>query len=444
MKQFINILLIAGIFFIVFGSCQEDLFDTSKDEDNENGSSEEDTVKATYQDSLKTFIYTAMERDKWYYWYEKMPKLEPDNFESGQAYFDSLLIEKDKWSYIADKSDFEQHYQEGEYEGLGHTFTVYNKKLWIAFVYDGSPMDKAGVKRGFEVVTINGKTPFEIQEENLWGEIIKNTDNTFEMVDLAGEIVTITVDKAEIDEEPILHKEIYERGDKKIGYIVFQNFIKPADTAITNTFKTFKSKGVTDLILDLRYNGGGQLNIASTLANMIAGNKANDKIFYKTSYNKYHKERNSKILFEEKQNSIEPNSFVVITSGRTASASEAVINGIKPFIETKLVGRKTHGKPVGMDPLDPKQMGLPLGKLLLPITFKGVNDNDYGDYFGGMQPDAPRTDDVTKQFGDTDESCLKEALYYIENGEFSQVTKTLPKPSYKVKMEGLRAEIGAF
>jgi len=133
------------------------------------------------------------------------------------------------------------------------------------------------------------------------------------------------------------------------------------------------------------------------------------------------------------------NKLVVIATSGTASASEAVINGLKPFMDVKIVGGDTHGKPVGMYSFEHGNYKF------VPICFKLTNSEGYGDYFGGLPADAYRTDDLSKDWGNPNEASLKEALYYIENGFFSNQLPVKLNPYLpKMPLKGLKAEIGAI
>lgn len=445
MKQITNYLLVLLIAAGFFWAC-----DNEPEPQPNNSNQQQGDLSA--DDSLKYFIHNVMDYSKWYFWYEEMPEVDPANVSSAQKYFDTLLYkEKDTWSFITDLETYQQHYQEGKYKGLGVRLKFdAEQNLRVAFVYNDSPMGRKGVTRGYKIQSINGVSAQEIYNNGL-GSALKETGNTITLENLQGETETITVDMEEVGEASVLKDSIYHRGDKTIGYFVFQNFIEPAQPALENLFSRFKEEGVTDLVVDLRYNGGGMLSIAGQLANLIAGNKAGGSLFYKRLHNQHHREADSKeiLYFEARANSLDLNNVLFITTGATASASEAVINGLdisalEGKVNLKLLGTPTHGKPVGMYVFSTNANDIPIGKVVAPVTFKGVNADGKGEYFGGMEVDARRYDDLNKRFGNTEENCLYEALYYLENGEFSQPTKVVKVEKPRIKLEGMRMEIGAF
>ena len=183
---------------------------------------------------------------------------------------------------------------------------------------------------------------------------------------------------------------------------------------LANAFSYFSSNNVNNIIVDLRYNTGGYLYIAQELASYIAGNSREGKTFAELSYNDKNQDQNIIYPFITTSYSLSISKMVVITTRSTASASEAVMNGLKPFVDIVSIGDTTNGKPVGMN-------GWTVGETyyIWPITFKIVNDSKEGDYFGGIAPNRIQSDDITHDFSDRNEACLKDAISYLETGSFS-------------------------
>jgi C-terminal processing protease CtpA/Prc len=195
------------------------------------------------------------------------------------------------------------------------------------------------------------------------------------------------------------------------GHLVFESFITPSEDELAEAFSYFKATGVTDLILDLRYNSGGYLYIAQQLASYIAGNSLNGSPFIKMVYNNKHQGENNSFNFINTASPLGLTRLVVLTSWETASASECVMNGLKPYIDVVSIGDTTNGKPVGMD-------GGDIGKkyFIAPVTFKSINKDNESDYFDGLPPIANVDDDITRDFNNREELCLKSAIEYLENG----------------------------
>jgi len=212
--------------------------------------------------------------------------------------------------------------------------------------------------------------------------------------------------------------------------MVYDEFIQPSYDEFDETFAWFKSAGVEEMIVDLRYNPGGLTDVLTYLANLITGPGTDGLLFLSYQHNNKKTNYNVNILFEQQASSVNVSRVVFITSPGTASASEALINCLSPYIDVKTVGDSTYGKPVGMYIFTYSDWAF------LPIVFKIVNANGMGDYFFGIPADCECPDDITRSFNDREEVCLKEALYYIENGSFSgrkYARSFIPekKPDYK-------------
>jgi carboxyl-terminal processing protease len=175
-------------------------------------------------------------------------------------------------------------------------------------------------------------------------------------------------------------------------------------------------------VLDLRYNGGGTLDCADSLVAMLAGKPDKGKIYNTLIYNNKHVRSGYSSTIGLKSNSVQLDKLVVITTSSTASASELVISGLKPYLNMKLIGSTTHGKPVGMD----IQGDTKLNIAVAPISFRSVNSQGYTDYFGGIPVDFPVNDNATQDWGELSDLCLNAALNYISTGStgIAAITKS--------------------
>jgi C-terminal processing protease CtpA/Prc len=195
------------------------------------------------------------------------------------------------------------------------------------------------------------------------------------------------------------------------GHIVFDSFISPSEGELDAAFSYLTTNGIQDLILDLRYNGGGYLYIAQELASYITGGANHGSDFIKLIYNSLHQDQNMSFPLLSPPYPLTLSKIVVITTRETASASECVMNGLKPYMSVISIGDTTNGKPVGMN-------GGDIGKkyFIAPVTFKDVNKNNEGDFFDGIAPSALVPDDIVHNFNDREELCLKAAISYLETG----------------------------
>lgn len=186
-------------------------------------------------------------------------------------------------------------------------------------------------------------------------------------------------------------------------------------------FNRFASQGITDLIVDLRYNGGGYVTVQEKLANYLVLNAGNGGTMMKQQYNDKYTQYNETTNFK-KAGSLNLNRIFFIVSNNTASASELLINNLKPYVDVKLVGpSKTYGKPVGY-------FNIPVGNdwYIFPVSFRTINKNGEGSYFNGMALDAQAADGLDKDWGDLNESLLATAVRYITTGSARLATSSVP------------------
>jgi hypothetical protein len=154
-----------------------------------------------------------------------------------------------------------------------------------------------------------------------------------------------TLKKRVVTIPPVQMTKLYEVDGRKVGYIVFRNFVEPSVAALDDSFNALRDAGATELVLDMRYNGGGLVSVAQHLASLIGGDRMTGKVLAEYVHNDRHRELNSKLLFQAKPNALNLTRLVVITTRASASASELIINGLRPYIPVTVVGDRTYGMP---------------------------------------------------------------------------------------------------
>jgi len=367
---------------------------------------------------LNKYIHRLMVEDKWYLWSDSVSDIPVDSFLNSENYLQELKFKRlDKWSYIDDQKEFTMYY-DGLYIGHGFGRILDSDSLFrISYVYKGSPMEQAGIVRGTKILSINDVPTMVIEKNQTWDSIYGNKAagivNKFAFEDSTGRRFELNIPKDTINQNTVILDSVYTFTNTKIGYIVYNSFLKSSYRELDSTFADFQRQGVTDLVIDLRYNSGGELYVANYFANLIAGSKVCGQLMGKIQYNESKSFYNTSFWFDNLKYSIDINRVVFITSGMTASASEYLINVLRPYMEVVLVGEKTHGKPVGGRGYKFRDRVINL------ICFRILNSLEQGDYFNGIEVNINRHDDLCKLLGDTTEASLHEALFYLENSRFS-------------------------
>jgi len=311
---------------------------------------------------------------------------------------------------------------------------------FITYVYNNSPAGKAGVQRGWYINKINGTTlGYNQASLNILNDVLSGTGGSaaFEFVTPGGNTVTANLSQLTYTANSVLYDTVYKsnNSNKKIGYFVFNQFFgQPSRDELANVFSYFQQKGINELIVDLRNNRGGSTETQDTLANLIAPLAANSKTMYQYVFNDSLQAGKFPLLKRkpgfgnvpfapqyntvtyEKAGNLNLSRVVFIVTGSTASASELLINNLRPYMDVKLVGDTTYGKPVGFFPIDIFNYSI------YPISFKTVNSVGTADYYTGFAPDKLAADGVNRNWGDVQEPSLATALNYIVTGSFGRMS----------------------
>jgi carboxyl-terminal processing protease len=379
----------------------------------------------------------------WYLWYDQIPDIDPNGIETQEALIDSIKNPVDRWSFSGSLTEVNKLFEGGEYTGFGAGFVLdADRKIKISFVYKDSPFGKAGIGRGWEVVSINGYTSSDLTNVNK--ALSSNESVAFEFSDLNHINHSLSAKKEEITMNTVLHSSILNFGASKIGYIVFNSFLGTSAAELDTVFTRFKIGNINELIVDLRYNGGGLNDIAYKLIAMIGGSKVKNQVISNLKHNDKHESKDGSTTSNYKGVSLELDRVFFITTSSTASASELVINSLTPFMEVYLTGSNTHGKPVGMYVFSVKKLDL----AILPISFKVTNKLGYGDYFEGLPVTTNEVDDLSHGWGDKEEAMLKSTLNSIIEPAltFNQSTLKSMNASLQQPLEykGINQLIGAY
>jgi carboxyl-terminal processing protease len=406
------------------------------------GWSDPDPIEPTPVDSTLTInqhIYNTFK--EWYLWDDQLPELDPDTFQTADALVDALKYKTyDRWSYTASYSELQKLFSNSQYTGYGGSL-MYDADgvLKMARVYTDSPFGRAKVQRGWKVKSVNG---FEGSNYAAINESLSSSNSaTFEMFDLEGKQHTLQLTKTEVKINTVLHSEIIEWGNKKIGYLVFDSFYQNSIEELKTEFTRFSQQKVTELIIDLRYNGGGLVNTAYYLTGLLGGNRVSGKTITHMVHNNQKKSENKSFTLSSIGPSANTAKVYFITTRQTASASEMTINALIPFMPVTLVGSATTGKPVGMYIIEVKKYDL----AIVPISFINLNAQNKADYYNGLQADIMASDDLDHNWGNRDENMLRTALDHIQGlvSIDQQKEKSLQEP-LTPKYKGIYSIVNAY
>jgi carboxyl-terminal processing protease len=354
-----------------------------------------------------------------YLWYHEMPEVNPASFDSPEAYLEAVRFRPldTTFSYITSRAANDAFYSDSQFIGFGLSTSLDGVEMRVTQVFADGPAVEAGLARGDRIVEIGGRPVSALVASGEIGsafgpsEIGVETDVV--LIDRAGARRTAHMIKRLVTIPTVSLTRVYTVQGRRVGYIFFRNFVQPSFEALDNAFAQLAAEGVDDLVLDLRYNGGGLVNVAQHLASYIGGLRTEGLVFAEYFHNDRNRFRNRLLRFESKPQPLRLDRLIVVTTRGSASASELVINALRPFMPVVVIGGTTFGKPVG-------QYGIAFCDLLVaPVSFALRNADGQGDFFDGFAPDCPAPDDADHQLGDPEEGSLREALTFAATGACS-------------------------
>jgi len=432
---------------------------------------DQDDVAPPMNIEVQNFVWKGL--NLYYLWQADVPNLSDTRFKNQtelnsfltgypkpEDLFNSLLVDKsiDRFSWIVDDYLELEGQLQGTTNNNGVEFGLSLKASgstevvgWVRYIIPNSDAATKNIKRGDIFYAVNGTQLTTTNYQSLlFGS---NNDYTLSMADISnGAIVpngrTVALTKTVLDENPILINTVITSGAKKIGYLMYNGFYSNYDTKLNEAFGTLKTQGITDLVLDLRYNGGGSVQTAARLASMITGNFTG-QVFAKQQWNEKiesyfaaNDPNSLKDFFVDKIgttpiNSLNMTKIYILTSKSTASASELVINGLKPYISVVQIGDVTVGKNVGSvtlydSPTFGKDKRNPNHRYAMqPLTLKIVNKDGFGDYQSGLTPTFQKAETVSNLgvLGTSTEPLLNLAIGKITGT--AKVTKSTPEVDFE-------------
>jgi hypothetical protein len=376
-----------------------------------------------------------------YYWYALAPNPSPAGFASVESYFDALLYDggglipngggatwpSDRYSYFQSTASFNQFFGDGKTLGYGvavnglEAVASNATRLFVRYVEPNSSAAltggiAGGLRRGDEILQING-TPvatliaadnFSALTANAQGDLlnlqVRRGTNT---------PVTVVLSATVFDLTPVQNgARMFTLGGRAYGYVFVKDMISQAGAPLATTMTAFRNQGVQDLVIDLRYNGGGLVSMGGTVASYASGSRATGQVYTRLLYNDKQQANNTNFLFTNPNNWAGFARAYVLMGERTCSASEQVINGLRGVgVNVVAIGDITCGKPVGFLPADGG-----CGTTFSVVNFEGVNALNQGRYFDGLAPTCAVAEDFSKPIGALDDPLLSTAMHHMDNG----------------------------
>jgi C-terminal processing protease CtpA/Prc len=336
--------------------------------------------------------------------------------------------------------------------GIRLAYDTSANRVFVIESFETAPGFDAGFDRGSELLAI-GTNASDIQTvaslmasggpqavSNALGPSDPGVTRLLRFTNASGDVVERSVEKADFALDPISDRYgtvILDDGGKKVGYLNLRTFIvSDAADQLRDAFGEFRSEGVTELILDMRYNGGGLVDVADTMGDLMGANRVG-QVWSETVLRESKSSRNSTELFESELNALEPTKIAVIGTRSTASASELVTNSMIPYVGNgmALVGANTSGKPVGQFGFDLEDCDL----RIRAVTFQTVNADGNGEYFSGLASVMPNTcrasDDIFTPLGDPNEASIARALDFLGGRTCTPITGGTQRSTQSVTSE---------
>lgn len=376
--------------------------------------------------------------NEWYLFPETLPSnLSPSGYATVDDYIDALTAtarsqRRDRFfTYRTSIAEEDAFFNSGASAGFGiriSTDTVAGR-LFVSEAFEGAPALAAGIDRGTEILAI-GPNPAGLRNvsdifasegaagiTNALGPSTAGTTRSLRIQDASG-VREVTVTKANYDITPISARygvRIINDGGRMVGYLNMRTFISTANNQLRTAFDQFRQAGITDFVIDLRYNGGGLVSTAELMGDLLGGNRIPADVFSQTTYRTSKASNNTTRRFAPQSQSVSPLRIAFIATNGTASASELVINSMIPYlgVNLALVGSNSFGKPVGQIALDRAACD----DRIRVVAFSTQNSANAGFYYDGLsgvvRSSCQAGDDLTRPLGDAQESSVAQALDFL-------------------------------
>lgn len=389
--------------------------------------------------------WVAAQLREWYLFPETLPAtLDPSPFTTVSDYVDALTAtaraqRRDRFfTYVTSIAQENAFFSAGSSAGFGIRLAFDSQsRLFVAEAFEGAPALTAGIDRGAQIVAIGTSTSNLTTVASLiatggsnavndaLGPSTAGTTRVLRITDASG-TRDVTVTKADFSLTPISSRygaQIITDGAERVGYLNLRTFISTADAQLRSAFADFRAQGITRVILDFRYNGGGLVSTAELIGDLLGGARSTSEVFSYTTFRPEKASNNETRNFAPQPQSIAPMRIAFIGTGGTASASELVINSMIPYLRSNvaLIGSNTFGKPVGQIAIDRAACD----DRLRVVAFATQNASRQGNYYDGLagvvEASCRAADDYSRPLGDPAEASTRAALDFLAGRSCSPI-----------------------
>ncbi len=382
--------------------------------------------------------------DSTYFWYRLSPRPSPSGYATVEAYFDALLYRNrdpipggggarwpvDTYSGFQSTESFNRFFGEGQSLGYGlavnglEAVAERAMRLFVRYVEPLSPAARStalpgGLRRGDEIVRINNTPVTTLIAANDFSALSPATAGSLLRLEVRrgdGPVVAATLAAAVFPLTPVQAGQVVlSPGGRRLGYVFVKDMIDEVQTrspTLGSVISGFQAQGIQDLVLDLRYNGGGLVSMGATVASFASGSARAGQLYARLLHNDKQSARNRDFALGNPGNWPGLPRVYVLTGPRTCSASEQVINGLSGVgVDVVAIGDVTCGKPVGFVPADDGW-----GTTYSIVNFEAVNARNEGRYFDGLWPTCAVAEDVARPIGALDDPLLVAAAFHADGG----------------------------
>ncbi|HEX6213238.1 MAG TPA: S41 family peptidase, partial [Vicinamibacterales bacterium] len=277
----------------------------------------------------------------YYYWYQHLPSnVNPASYPSPEAYLDAVRYRPidNAYSYITSAAANDAFFSESQFIGFGFGQQTTSTEIRVLQVYDGSPALEAGLSRGDRITHVNGQSVESMVLNGTIGSAFGPTEvgvvAEIRFVKPTGAEQSARMVKRLVTIPTVSLTHVVDVAGRKVGYLFFRNFVRPSTSALNEAFAALKAAGATELVLDLRYNGGGLVDVAVQLASLIGGTRTSGQVMINWEHNdRIGPIANRVTRFNETpEQTLNLQRLVVITTRASASASELIINSLRPYM----------------------------------------------------------------------------------------------------------------